>query len=301
MAKKGTVFNIQRFSIHDGPGIRTTVFTKGCPLRCHWCSNPESQEQRPQLIVRDIKCVGCGTCVEACPEKAISLSADQGRRVHWEKCSQCLVCVPACLYGALNVVGKEMTVKEVLDEVERDRLFYKNSGGGVTVSGGEAMAQYEFVRELLKASREAELHTALDTSGFAPFEYLDNLLPLLDLLMIDIKQLDPAKHLEFVGVDNELIMTNIRSIAPRVRTWFRLPLIEGFNDSPDEIRAMAEMARELGVEKISLLPYHEGGKSKAGQLGKKYLMDGARAPEESHIQKLMDIITRIGLPASIGH
>ena len=301
VAIKGTIFNIQRFSIHDGPGIRTTVFMKGCPLKCQWCSNPESQERRPQLIVRDIKCSRCGACVDACPEKVISLTPELGRRIDWDKCTQCLACGPECLFVSLGIVGKVMAVEDVLSEIESDRVFYKNSGGGVTVSGGEAMAQHEFVRELLKACHEAGLHTALDTSGFAPLEHFERLLPYVDLVMIDIKKLDPAMHREFTGVDNELILSNARSIAPRVKTWFRLPLIAGFNDSPDEIKALAEIAKEVGVEKISLLPYHEGGKSKAAQLGKRYLMDNAKAPDDAFVRRLIHISSQVGVPASIGH
>ncbi|MBU2551640.1 MAG: glycyl-radical enzyme activating protein [Proteobacteria bacterium] len=297
----GNVFNIQRFSIHDGPGIRTTVFMKGCPLRCSWCSNPESQRFEPQLIVRDVKCVRCGACAAVCPEGAITLDGEQGRRIDWERCTQCLQCVPACIYESLGVIGRLMTVEEVLDEVVRDRVFYKNSGGGMTVSGGEAMSQYEFVTELLGRARALGLHTALDTTGFAPLERYEALLPVLDLLMMDVKTLDPALHREFTGVDNERILANAAALAPRVRTWFRIPLIAGFNDSAREIRELAALASRLGVDKVSLLPYHEGGRSKAGQIGGTYRMDGASAPDDEHTQRLIEIIAQAGVAASIGH
>lgn len=301
MTEKGLIFNIQRFSIHDGPGIRTTVFMKGCPLSCRWCSNPESMSGRPQLMVRDVKCAVCGACVEVCPEKAISLTAEHGRRIDWDSCTQCLECVPACLYEALTAVGRYADVGEVVQEVIRDEVFYKNSGGGVTLSGGEPMIQYEFVRDLLAACKEQGLHTALDTTGFAPEDHFAGVLPYIDLVLFDLKQLDPEKHLEYTGVDNDLILKNGRFIAGKVRTWFRIPLIEGFNDSPDQMRVIAEMAKELGVEKISLLPYHEGGMSKAAQIGRTYQMNEARAPEEERIQELKDIALEVGVEATVGH
>ena len=172
----GVVFNIQRFSIHDGPGIRTTVFMKGCPLKCAWCSNPESQAALPQLMVRDIKCVACGHCAKVCPTRAITLSKNGGRQIDWDRCDQCLKCVEVCLYDALTAIGKHMSVQDILEEVEKDRIFYKNSSGGVTISGGEPLQQSDFVYELLHALKQGDLHTALDTSGCAPGEVFDRLL-----------------------------------------------------------------------------------------------------------------------------
>ena len=294
------VFNIQRFSIHDGPGIRTTVFMKGCPLKCAWCSNPESQEPMPQLMVRDIKCVACGQCVDACPAGAITLSEDAGRRIDWHRCDQCFKCVQVCLYDSLTVIGTHMSVEDIVEEVEKDRIFYKNSSGGVTISGGEPLQQYSFVYELLKALKQHGLHTALDTSGCAPPEVFDQLLPYVDLCLFDIKQLNPASHREYTGVDNDLIIANARRVATQVPTWFRIPLIKNFNDSETEFKKVVEMALDLGVEKISLLPYHEGGKIKTHQIGKAYAKDQAAASTEDHIQHLINIAAQMGMTCTAG-
>ena len=297
---RGVVFNIQRFSIHDGPGIRTTVFMKGCPLKCGWCSNPESQEPMPQLMVRDIKCTACGQCANACPARAITLTEDHGRRIDWDRCDQCFKCAEACLYDSLTVIGTHMSVEDVVKEVEKDRIFYKNSSGGVTISGGEPLQQHPFVLELLQALKQHGLHTALDTCGCAPGEVFDQLLPYVDLCLFDIKHLNPDKHRQYTGVDNDLIIANARSVSDQVITWFRIPLIKDFNDSAAEFKKVAEMDLELGVEKISLLPYHEGGRSKTHQIGKQYTMDRAVASAEDHIQRLIRIAGYLGVACAVG-
>ena len=184
--KKGLIFNIQRFSVHDGPGIRTTVFMKGCPLTCLWCSNPESQAFFPNLVVRDMNCRGCGECLEACTDGAITMTEEQGRKIDWEKCNQCLVCTDSCIYDSLSISGSYMEVEEVLHEVMRDEAFYKNSGGGITVSGGEPLSQSEFVTNLLEACKREGLHTAIDTTGYAPWEKIEKVLRFVDLALFDI-------------------------------------------------------------------------------------------------------------------
>ena len=297
---RGVVFNIQRFSIHDGPGIRTTVFMKGCPLKCAWCSNPESQEPMPQLMVRDIKCVACGQCADVCPTGALSLSEDAGRRIDWDRCDQCFQCVDACLYDSLTIIGTQMSVEDIVTEVEKDRIFYKNSSGGVTLSGGEPLQQYAFARNLLQALKHKGLHTALDTSGCAPGEVFDQILPYVDLCLFDIKQLNPNRHREYTGVDNDPIIANARRVSAQVPTWFRIPLIKNVNDSETEFKKVVEMALELGVEKISLLPYHEGGQIKTSQIGQAYAMDRAAAPAEDHIQRLIQIAAQMGMACTAG-
>lgn len=297
----GTIFNIQRFSTHDGPGIRTTVFLKGCPMKCVWCSNPESQCKDPQLMIRDIKCTRCGECVETCPEHAIHFEdGNTVRRIDWDLCSQCFECTEVCLSKALTVIGEEVTAEHVLEIVEKDRIFYKNSGGGVTFSGGESLGQPVFLEELMGLAQEKQLHVTLDTTGFVQPGLLKNLLPLTDLVLFDIKHLDPERHKELTGVDNALILKNLRSVAATTRTWMRIPLISGLNDSDDHIAQLSNLASELNVEKISFLPYHEGGISKMIQIGMNSTPFCGIPPTAERISHLLEIVGAKGLKATVG-
>ncbi len=297
----GTIFNIQRFSTHDGPGIRTTVFLKGCPLVCLWCSNPESQTQEPQLMIRDIKCTGCGACVDACPEEAVTLEGDPpARQIDWEKCTQCFECTEVCLSNALTVMGETVTVDHVLDIVEKDRVFYKNSGGGVTFSGGECLSQPDFLAALMKQARKQQLHVALDTTGFAKTAILEDLLPHTDLVMFDIKHLDPVRHKELTGVDNRLILKNLRLVASHKPTWIRIPLISDVNDSDDHIKTLIDLALELKIEKMSFLPFHEGGISKMDQIGMKNTPFTGAPPSDERIQHFISLANKKGLKITVG-
>lgn len=299
--ENGVVFNIQRFSLHDGPGIRTTVFMKGCPLKCLWCSNPESQDIFPNLMVRDIQCKGCGACEEVCPRGAIKISKTGQREINWQICDQCLSCVKACIYGSLNVCGATMELHEVVHEVMKDEDFYNNSGGGVTISGGESLLQIDFVARLLRAFKEEGLHTAVDTSGHVPWSNFEKILPHTDLILFDIKHLDPRKHVRATGVDNNLILENLEKLSGSVRIWLRLPLITGFNDGKEHIRRIGILGKKIGTEKISLLAYHEGGKSKCEQMGKSYPLSKTEVPNDEHIDNLKEILKGEGLRVSVGN
>lgn len=299
--ENGLIFNIQRFSVHDGPGIRTTVFMKGCPLNCIWCSNPESQDFFPNLVVRDINCKGCGECIKACPKGAITITKEGGRKVDRGKCSQCLLCVESCLYNSLNICGKYMKVTDVLDEILKDKTFYKNSGGGVTISGGESLSQSKFAIKLLEECKKEGLHTALDTSGYAPWREMEAVLRFVDLILFDIKHLNSDEHKRTTGVGNEIILENLEKASKITNIWLRIPLIAGFNDSAEHIKRIAILGKKMGAQKISFLPYHEGGKSKSEQLGWPYRLPNAKAPSEEHINKLKKIMEGEGLKVSIGN
>ena len=297
---KGLVFNIQRFSLHDGPGIRSTVFMKGCPLRCRWCSNPESWNPYPEIITHDAKCIRCGKCEQICPVGAITIGSE-GRKIDRARCTLCLKCAEVCPSGAISITGEYMTVDQVLREVESDRLFYQHSGGGVTVSGGEPLFQWEFTYELLKACKEKDLHTALDTTGYSSWDRIERVLEYVDLVLFDIKHMDPKQHKKGTSKSNLLILGNAARIAARkVRLWLRVPLIPGYNDSRENIEKVAQFGLKIGAEKISILAYHEWGRPKYEQLGRRYSFTGVKPPEDGHVQRTRELIEGFGIEVGIG-
>lgn len=270
--KTGIVFNIQKFSINDGPGIRTTVFLKGCPLHCRWCSNPESQAMAPQVLRDAKKCVGCHHCVAACPAHAVTLDADGA--LHFapnSACADCGRCVRECPAQALETAGERKTVQQVLDVVLQDRPFYEESGGGMTLSGGEFLLQHEFALELLKAAKEEGLHTCCETTAFAAPEIFNAFLPYFDTMLIDMKHADAAKHKEYTGVDNGLCLQNLaQAITIGKDVLPRIPVIPGFNDSAADAERMAEKLHDIGAKRCQLLPFHQFGESKYDRLGRPY-------------------------------
>jgi pyruvate formate lyase activating enzyme len=303
----GWVFDIQRFSLHDGPGIRTLVFMQGCPLACKWCCNPEGQKHRPQLRFLSIKCVGADTCkalcVDACPEGAISLSPEGKAVTDWELCQSCGKCTEACLFGARTIAGKRMTVEEVLAEVEKDWSFYNRSGGGITVGGGEPLIQFEFVLALLKRCKGRFFHTALETCGHGPWQHLKQISKYIDLLYYDIKHMNPQRHKELTGVSNELILSNARRVLSGevdCEVIVRIPIVPGYNDSKQDVGAIARFVTESGGTMIELLPYHALGSSKYRQLGIQYELREVRPPSEQQMEKLRNRVKSFGLKEMTG-
>lgn len=297
---RGTIFDIKRFALHDGPGIRTTVFLKGCPLRCKWCHNPEAVSPRPQLSHFPRNCIGCGKCIEVCPQGAITATAE-GNVIDRGLCDDCGKCAEVCYAEALVLVGEEKTAEEVITEVAKDRAYYRTSGGGMTVSGGEPLLQPEFTRALLEQARELDIATCLDTSGYAKWEVLAGLLPLVDLLLYDLKLADSEAHHEHVGVDNELILENLRRSAETgVETIVRVPAVPGLTDSEENIAALADLVRQAdGIQGVELLPYHRLGESKYESLGGTYPLGKLDPPSREHLAKLAAVIESRGLRCKV--
>lgn len=286
----GIVFNIQRFSIHDGPGIRTTVFLKGCTLRCFWCHNPESIDPSSELQVFVQKCIGCGRCVEVCPVEAHSI--EDGRKTFNRiLCIKCGKCAEVCYTGALEMTGKKMFVKEVVDEAEKDRAFYDNSGGGVTFSGGEPLLQKNFIKELLAESKKRGLHTAVETAGNVLWETFEEILPLVDLFLYDVKVMDPDKHKAVTGSDNKRCLDNLKKLTQKgANINIRVPVIPGVNDTEGEMQEIVELiiatSRSIPVE---LLPFHRMGEGKYISLGLEYKAKAYEAPTEEKLKKLRQV------------
>jgi pyruvate formate lyase activating enzyme len=271
---EGVVFNIQRYSIDDGPGIRTTVFLKGCPLRCPWCSNPESQDPKPQLSYRFTSCKKCGTCAAACPNGALALGED-GLAVDREKCVACGACVRVCPSDALKIAGETRTLDQVWKLIRKDAVYYETSGGGVTCSGGEILSQPDFVAAIFKKCRQEGIHTCADTSGFGSPEALDKILEYADLVYFVLKHADPARHAELMGAPLDAILASLKTVAARgVPITIRLPLIPGYNDSAENLAATARLVKELAPGAlVNILPYHKYGASKYAAVGMTYALD----------------------------
>ncbi len=275
------VFDIRRFSIHDGPGIRTTVFLKGCPLRCWWCHNPEGLSAAPEVVWRAERCSRCGTCIAICPEGALSWDGETPL-LDQTRCTLCGLCADQCYAEARELLGRAMTPEQVLAELERDRMFYDESGGGVTFSGGEPLAQPEFLLELLRGCRERGMHTAVDTCGHASRETVDRIRPHVSLFLYDLKLLDDDRHRRYTGVSNALGLANLRAlVAAGHAIVVRVPLIPGVNDGDESVRRIGAFLTELGRPfPVVILPYHSLGAAKYGRLGREYRMAETRISEE---------------------
>jgi len=312
MAENVLITDIQHFMVNDGPGFRTGVFIKGCNMKCAWCHNPETQALYPEIYWRTLLCVQCGACLEACPEDAINApippeeARSEGSTYHKiirERCTRCMKCIDACKYNALTIVGQEYSIDEVLEEVIKDELFYSNSGGGMTVSGGEPTTHPKFLGELLAKAKTRGLHTCIDTSGHCSWEVLEPILKNVDLILYDLKHLDPAEHKRMTGVENEMILGNLKKISEkRYAIWIRIPVIPDYSDQLDYHYQVVELLKSLPhpVERVDLLPFHNWCQDKYRWLGIDWVYTGMEAMEPSFLNPLLDIYRDAGISATVG-
>lgn len=298
--QQGKIFNIQHYSIHDGPGIRTTVFFKGCPLSCWWCHNPESIEKKSQLVYRNSKCIGCRDCVDLCPEGALSFG-DKGVIINKDLCTLCGLCAEKCPANALEIIGTDRTVKEIMKEIEKDKMFFDESGGGVTFSGGEPLFQTELLIALLEGCKNKGIHTALDTSGYAKWEILESVAGKVDLFLYDLKHMDNEAHRKYTGVPNTVILENLGKLTKiHQNIWIRVPVIPAINDSEANLKSLGEFVSSLMIKKVFLLPYHEIASGKYELLNKPYLLSEVEPPQEERMKELEKILIPYGLEVKIG-
>jgi pyruvate formate lyase activating enzyme len=294
------LLGVTRMTVHNGPGIRTLVLFKGCPLRCVWCSTPESQSAEPELTVYANKCILCGRCVSLCPVGAIDLST-QTIKVERSVCTCCGKCADVCPCEAVVMLGKMMSAHGLCQELIRDKSFFKHSGGGVTLSGGEALLDLAYVLDLLIALKREGISTGIDTCGFVSLTSLEEVLPHVDFFLWDIKHMDPQRHKEFTGVSNELILRNLSFISKcKVPIYIRIPVIPGYNDSEENVRSTCEFVRELpSLVEVDLLPLHHLGKARYESLDRPYLIGDIPPIAEPVMQKLKDLVESYGLKTRI--
>jgi pyruvate formate lyase activating enzyme len=297
----GIVFNIQHYSIHDGPGIRTVVFLKGCPLACRWCCNPESMSRSPELGFRHTLCNGCGECVPVCPRQALTLNKEATvLTIDRQLCANCGTCVTACVRGALTIYGKRMTAAEVVDDVVKDAPFYRRSGGGVTVSGGEPCAHPSFLIGILKGCREAGIHTAIETCGYVSERLFSRLLEEIDLVLFDLKLMDHDAHYAATGKRNERILSNARLLSGSGKAArFRMPLIPGINDNADNLKQLSDFLTTIGQPAIEIMPYHQFGRGKYAATGKEYTMGDRPAATPGDVENTRHLLSDEGIECSV--
>ncbi|MBI5014447.1 MAG: glycyl-radical enzyme activating protein [Deltaproteobacteria bacterium] len=300
----GLISDFQRFSVHDGPGIRTIVFLKGCPLHCVWCQNPETISHLPEIMLVPNNCIGCGKCLEACPNSCTSCSDGRVQAVSRRRCllPECGNCQRVRYANAINICGRYLTVGEVLEELERDLEFYCHTGGGVTFSGGEPFAQPRFLDTLARRAKERKLHTAVETCGYVQWEILRRVMESIDIVLFDIKHMDGKRHRQGTGVSNDLILVNLKRLdALGIPIRVRLPLVPGFNDNEENIQATAAFAAGLeNVQALDILPYHRMGEPKWGQLEKPYELHGVAPHDREEVLACADIAREYGVEVTVG-
>lgn len=296
----GTVFDIQSLSFHDGPGIRTLIFLKGCPLKCLWCANPEGQKRTSEIRYHSMNCTGCMECSKACVKNAIYIK-DNIISIHREKCTDCrdLECIDACNNDALKLSGKKMTVDEIMKIIKRDMPYYRGKGG-VTLSGGDPTFQPEFAVNILKACKEEYINTTIESAMFTNFDVVQSFIAVTDLFLTDIKHMDSATHIKLTGVDNKQILDNISKIAQHKPVVVRVPVIPTLNDDDENIINTAKFCAENSISRINLLPYHQLGLSKYNQLELEYNMPKVQSPDEKKMNHLKEIVESIGVKCVVG-
>ena len=303
--RKAFIFNKQKYNMYDGPGVRTLVFFKGCPLRCKWCSNPEGLERKYQIMFKPTTCVSCGSCVPVCPQKIHSISST-GEHILDRSidCIGCGQCVEVCVPDALKVAGQQVPVSELLEYIEQDRAFYDQSGGGVTLGGGEVTSQPAAAINLLQACKQEGLHTAIETCGYTKKETILRFAKYVDLFLFDLKHIDPDRHFELTGVRNEMILENLEELLmKRNHVKVRMPMLKGINDSEAEIRGVIEFLRPFrefkNFEGIDLLPYHKLGVNKYVQLGMDYPIKGDPSLDDADLDRIEGWIREYDFPVSV--
>jgi len=291
---KACIFNIQKYSIHDGPGIRTVVFFKGCPLRCLWCSNPESQDNKIQIVCDKTKCVQCLHCIDLCPKNAIS-STYNHIEIESNRCNACLKCINTCPNKALSLEGKFLSISEVMKEVMKDEMFYEESNGGVTLSGGEVLMQHEFASQLLKQLKEKNIHTAIETTGYTSKEIFSQFIENVDLLLFDMKHYDRDKHFEATNVYNDLIIENLKiAIDNGKDVIIRIPVIPNINSDLKDAKGFCKLLKSVNAKKVNLLPFHQFGQKKYELLNRSYTLENVQQLHEEDLLEYKNIFTESG-------
>ncbi|MGF7141905.1 pyruvate formate lyase activating enzyme [Anaerotaenia torta] len=304
MNKKGLVLSIEKASIHDGPGLRTTVFLKGCPLHCLWCHNPESQSVDPELYYFHERCTYCGKCAQVCPEGCHRLEGE-AHSINRVPCTGCASCVRACPYSALELKGECMEAEAILTEAEKDRAYYEASGGGLTISGGEPMLQYDFTHALLAGSKERGFHNCLETCGYAPVERYRSIREYVDLFLYDYKETDTLRHQFYTGVSNFLLLKNLYELDQLgSKLILRCPVIPGLNDRMEHFQGIAGLANRLAnIREVNLMPYHSFGSSKSARLGREYPaeLEGVKTVEKQQADRWVELVQEMtGVPVKRG-
>jgi pyruvate formate lyase activating enzyme len=299
---KGLIFDLKHYAVHDGPGIRFNVFFKGCPLHCLWCHNPEGIPFQPELMLMPNRCAHCGDCIRSCYYGALSQTSEEVVLADRSRCTLCGDCLEACQREAIAIAGKQMSVGEVLAEAEKDRIFFEQSEGGVTLTGGEPVAQPAFAESLMEKLGKQGIHVALDTSGYAGQEVFLRLASKADLVLFDLKVMDPAKHRRYTGVSNDLILNNLKALDKLGKpVWVRLPLIPGVNDDNENLEATANfLSRLKSVKMVNVLPYHKGGVEKFYRLGRDNELVVYEPPSEERVEAIMESFRKKGFQVKKG-